>query len=163
MDPPCRARYYEGFEYLMRELGGKPHWAKNFEATGAELEGMYGENLTKFREIRNEADPEGMFVGTWHRKNILGEGEHLPLEEVEIGRDPKRGGGYLVRGKVMESEIVADEKAMSRVGSSGDEYGEMLEGGRKLGSESSKSSEESFEMLQKVEASIIMPQMRPDH
>ncbi len=32
-DPPCRERYYQGFEYLMRELGGRPHWAKNSRVT----------------------------------------------------------------------------------------------------------------------------------
>ncbi|KAI9869627.1 MAG: D-arabinono-1,4-lactone oxidase, partial [Pleopsidium flavum] len=30
-DPPCRERYYEAFEWLMGDLGGRPHWAKNFQ------------------------------------------------------------------------------------------------------------------------------------
>ena len=41
-DPPCTERYYQGFEFLMKELGGKPHWAKNFETTGGDIEAMYG-------------------------------------------------------------------------------------------------------------------------
>ena len=35
-DPPCRQRYYEAFEWLMRDLGAKPHYAKNFSYTNSE-------------------------------------------------------------------------------------------------------------------------------
>jgi D-arabinono-1,4-lactone oxidase len=100
MDPPCRARYYEAFEYLMRELGGKPHWAKNFETTGKKIEDMYGERLQEWRKIRNENDPEGMFVGEWHRRHVLGEGPRLALEETEAGREKLRKGGVMVHGVV---------------------------------------------------------------
>lgn len=99
-DPPCHARYYQGFEFLMRELGGKPHWAKNFETTGADIEEMYGEKLIEWRNIRNNADPEGMFVGEWHRRFIMGDGPRLALEEVEVGRKKFRKGGVLVEGVV---------------------------------------------------------------
>jgi D-arabinono-1,4-lactone oxidase len=100
MDPPCRARYYQGFEYLMRELGGRPHWAKNFDANGKDIEEMYGNKLLEWRKIRNDADPEGMFVGEWHRRYILGEGRKLALEEVEVGRKKIWKGGVLVIGEV---------------------------------------------------------------
>jgi D-arabinono-1,4-lactone oxidase len=100
MDPPCRARYYQGFEYLMRELGGRPHWAKNFDANGKDIEEMYGNKLLEWRKIRNDADPEGMFVGEWHRRYILGEGRKLALEEVEVGRKKIWKGGVLVMGEV---------------------------------------------------------------
>jgi D-arabinono-1,4-lactone oxidase len=103
MDPPCRARYYQGFEYLMRELGGKPHWAKNFDATGREIEEMYGEKLLDWRKIRNDADPEGMFVGDWHRRYIMGEGRRLALEEVEVGRKKLWKGGVLITGEVEDN------------------------------------------------------------
>ncbi len=107
MDPPCHFRYYQGFEYLMRELGGKPHWAKNFETIGKEIEQMYGENLLKWREIRNEADPEGMFVGEWHRRHVMGDGRRLALEEVEVERKKLWRGGILVTG------VVEDEGGLS--------------------------------------------------
>jgi D-arabinono-1,4-lactone oxidase len=103
MDPPCRARYYQGFEYLMRELGGKPHWAKNFDATGREIQEMYGEKLLEWRKIRNNADPEGMFVGDWHRRYIMGEGRRLALEEVEVGRKKLWKGGLLITGEVEDN------------------------------------------------------------
>lgn len=108
-DPPSRARYYEAFEWLMRDLGGKPHWAKNFETTGSELEEMYGDELKEWRKVRDEADPEGMFVGTWHRKYILGEGERYPLEEVEIGRQQLRKGGVQYLGMIESDQAVSGD------------------------------------------------------
>ncbi|KAF7952561.1 uncharacterized protein EAE97_002058 [Botrytis byssoidea] len=120
MDPPCHARYYQGFEFLMRELGGRPHWAKNFETTGEDIEEMYGENLENWRKIRNNADPEGMFVGEWHRRFILGNGPRLALEEVEIGRKRFRKGGVLVEGVVGGFRDEEDEGEGSESGESFD-------------------------------------------
>lgn len=97
-DPPCRERYYAAFEHLMREMGGRPHWAKNFDATRAQLEEAYGEDLDTFRGVRDEADPEGMFVGPWHRERVLREGQKLALEEVETWRGKHTDGGVLVYG-----------------------------------------------------------------
>ena len=99
-DPPCRARYYEAFEYLMRELGGKPHWAKNFETDRVALTSLYGGSLADFRKVRDEADPEGMFLGSWHRNKILDDGQSLDLEEVEIDRRPANEGGLITVGTV---------------------------------------------------------------
>ncbi|KAF6831811.1 d-arabinono-lactone oxidase [Colletotrichum musicola] len=98
-DPPCRDRYYEAFEWLMKDLGGKPHWAKNFVESDA-IEEFYGKELEDWRSIRNAADPEGMFVGQWHREKVLGNGPRLALEEVESARVPARGGGLRVDGVI---------------------------------------------------------------
>ncbi|EHL00998.1 putative D-arabinono-1,4-lactone oxidase [Glarea lozoyensis 74030] len=84
----------------MKELGGRPHWAKNFETLGHEIEEMYGDDLVNWREIRDNLDPEGMFVGDWHRRTVMGDGPRLPLEEVEIMREDAKGGGVVVRGVV---------------------------------------------------------------
>jgi D-arabinono-1,4-lactone oxidase len=97
-DPPCRQRYYEGFEWLMRDLGGKPHWAKNFETDGAELERMYGSSLRQWRKVRDHVDPDGMFAGSWHRRFVLGDGARLPLEEVEVSLKNKWSGGVTYFG-----------------------------------------------------------------
>ncbi|KAG8528816.1 uncharacterized protein KY384_006505 [Bacidia gigantensis] len=79
-DPPCRARYYEAFEWLMREMGGRPHWAKNFATiTSEDITTMYPEAEDWVR-IRNKLDPDGMFIGDWHRRLFL-LGRQLPLEE----------------------------------------------------------------------------------
>ncbi|KAK1957453.1 L-gulonolactone/D-arabinono-1,4-lactone oxidase [Colletotrichum sublineola] len=103
-DPPCRARYYEAFEWLMRELGGRPHWAKNFGEGAEAVAASYdGADLRAWRAVRDEADPEGMFVGPWHREKVLGAGPRLALEEVEVARRPARGGGLTVDGVVRET------------------------------------------------------------
>lgn len=128
-DPPCRARYYEGFEYLMRELGGRPHWAKNFESDTKDMEAMYGEQLQEWRRIRGGADPEGMFVGEWHRKYVMGDGPRLALEEVEVGRQPLKTGGVKVFGEVMAREKEVD-------------------------GESTNGSEESFDHLRESDVTI---------
>lgn len=71
VDPPCRERYYQAFEWLMKDLGGRPHWAKNFGfLSRQEVRNMYPE-LDQWQRIRNEVDPEGMFIGDWHRRLLL--------------------------------------------------------------------------------------------
>lgn len=99
MDPPCRARYYEAFEWLMRDLGGRPHWAKNFATHGPALEAMYGRDLAEWRRVRDEADPEGLFVGPWHRKYVMGGGGPLPLEEREVDRCVPDRQGVRIQGE----------------------------------------------------------------
>ncbi|KAL5087370.1 D-arabinono-1,4-lactone oxidase [Trichoderma cf. simile WF8] len=80
-DPPCRERYYQAFEWLMKDMGGRPHWAKNFETYSAEIETMYGGDLDKFRHIRDVADPNGHFLGPWHRDRILRQDAWYDFEE----------------------------------------------------------------------------------
>jgi D-arabinono-1,4-lactone oxidase len=85
----------------MKELGGRPHWAKNFDTTGQDIEEMYGDKLIEWRKIRSEADPEGMFVGEWHRRYIMGDGPRLALEEAEVERKKLWSGGVKVTGAVV--------------------------------------------------------------
>ncbi|OIW30815.1 sugar 1,4-lactone oxidase [Coniochaeta ligniaria NRRL 30616] len=93
-------RYYQGFEWLMRDLGGKPHWAKNFTASAAEVEAWYGEDLERWRAVRDKADPEGIFVGPWHRRLLLGGESHLENEEEVLDTKSAKGGGLLWEGRV---------------------------------------------------------------
>ncbi|KAI9849133.1 MAG: D-arabinono-1,4-lactone oxidase [Sclerophora amabilis] len=98
-DPPCRETYYAAFEYLMRELGGRPHWAKNFSTvTGKDIEDMYGADLEAWREVRDDVDPDGVFVGDWHRRYVLAGERPLDCEEREFRRRRHRGGGWLIEG-----------------------------------------------------------------
>ncbi|KAL7816335.1 L-gulonolactone/D-arabinono-1,4-lactone oxidase [Trichoderma aethiopicum] len=99
-DPPCRERYYEAFEWLMKDMGGRPHWAKNFETHRPDIELMYGDDLGKFRQIRDAVDPQGMFLGPWHRARILAEDAQYELEEVEVQRTTSIKDGITVFGKV---------------------------------------------------------------
>ena len=88
----------------MRELGGKPHWAKNFESSAKQIAGMYGEQLSEWRKIRHESDPEGMFVGEWHRRYIIGNEPRLALEESEVSRRQLWSGGVKITGAVYGEE-----------------------------------------------------------
>ena len=75
--------------------------------------------------IRNEMDPEGMFVGDWHRRLLLPEDKGKPnmqLEERKLNIRPATGGGQ-------------------------DWFGHIP--GKNL---SPQGSEESFEMMHDVEA-----------
>ena len=100
-DPPCRLPYYAAFEHLMKELGGRPHWAKNFlTVSHADLMHMYGDRLEDWLRVRDDADPDGMFVGDWHRRYLLAddEGHRLPLEEKIVAITEQEEGGLLVEG-----------------------------------------------------------------
>ncbi|KAK4140236.1 D-arabinono-1,4-lactone oxidase-domain-containing protein [Dichotomopilus funicola] len=117
-DPAHHAteRYYEAFEWLMRDLGGKPHWAKTFSVTPGEFADWYGEDWAQFCRVREEVDPEGLFVGPWHRRYLLGGGQQqpaadekeydvlgasgvlLPLEEVGFVHEKAADGGLRVSG-----------------------------------------------------------------
>lgn len=99
-DPPFRDRYYQAFEYLMKELGGKPHWAKCFSnVSREEFEKMYP-FLDDWRRVRDDVDPEGMFVGDWVRRNLLADSRDpvLPLEEREDNITSSRAGGKIWSG-----------------------------------------------------------------
>ena len=100
-DPPGRERFYAAFEYLMKELGGRPHWAKNFSTLSPEdFSTMYGTNLEEWKRIRQDVDPEGMFIGDWHRRYLLSEhDEPLELEEKEIQQSRHKDGGWVVVGE----------------------------------------------------------------
>jgi D-arabinono-1,4-lactone oxidase len=96
-DPPCRERYYEAFEHLMKEYHGRPHWAKNFQSVDhTYLSSVYKSDLDDYLHVRNEVDPDGMFIGAWHRRTILppkNEVPVFPLEEKEVIRRNRRTGG----------------------------------------------------------------------
>jgi D-arabinono-1,4-lactone oxidase len=102
LDPPCRARYYEAFEWLMKELDGRPHWAKNFaHVTGEEIYRMYP-GMDSWLQVRREVDPDGMFLGDWHRRYLLardGREQPYPLEERKVAEKPMRSGGTLWQGE----------------------------------------------------------------
>lgn len=111
-DPPCRDRYYEAFEWLMKEMGGKPHWAKNFSyVTKSDIQRMFGQNLTSYLKVRNESDPDGVFVGAWHRRYILPDDQPaLPCEEKEFARTKATNGGLNWFGDVTSRPRAQDEK-----------------------------------------------------
>jgi D-arabinono-1,4-lactone oxidase len=146
-DPPCRQKYYEAFEWLMRELGGRPHWAKNFtEATSKEIANMYGENITEYMKIRNEYDPDEMFIGEWHRRNLpLGQPGENSVAESEKERRPTGIGDALEW--IGQRAVPVQQREATRRGSSRDSSPSPPV---------TATSEESFDYLAKGEASMYM-------
>jgi D-arabinono-1,4-lactone oxidase len=148
-DPPCRKRYYEAFEWLMREMGGKPHWAKNFTYTTREqIEGMYGENMKEFMKVRDEVDPEGMWVGEWHRR-------YLPVAEGKGEREIRTrrmgagyGDGVMWTGMVEVGTGDGEERGIFSMKDGGDE------GSQTPSPPMTSTSEESFDYMAKGEASV---------
>lgn len=158
-DPPCKQRYYEAFEWLMRDMGAKPHWAKNFKTLDStELDLLYGEDMDEWLKVRQEVDPEGMFLGEWHYRN-------LPLldakEEAPDGSD---------RLPLLERERERRKLSISGVGDGIEWVGDRRWQGHgehqtcELPPDHSApsppttvTSEESFDLLAKGEASILLP------
>ncbi|OQE23695.1 hypothetical protein PENSTE_c008G10417 [Penicillium steckii] len=159
-DPPCRRRYYEAFEWLMRDMGARPHWAKNFSVLdSSELHGSYGEDMDEWLAVRQEVDPEGMFLGEWHQRTLplVGRTEppsgddRLPLMERESDRrNPS------ISGAGDGVEWVGETRWKSQ-----SEYGESEEDKPapdvSVSSPMTATSEESFDLLAKGEASIHLP------
>ena len=102
-DPPCRERYYEAFEWLMKEMGGRPHWAKNiYSVTQKDIHNMYPD-ISDWLLVRNDVDPEGMFVGDWHRRYLLSEDSTMPVlpnEERNMKVQFSKEGGVNWTGQV---------------------------------------------------------------
>ncbi|KAL1963633.1 hypothetical protein VTN77DRAFT_7954 [Rasamsonia byssochlamydoides] len=164
-DPPCRDRYYEAFEWLMRDLGARPHWAKNFTGMtdARELREMYGADMDEWLKVRNEVDPDGMFVGEWHRRNLLlpsaaapdGEENVLPLEEREQARRKFKG-----RGAGDGLEWIGDRRWSKNPDGRQTQSSSYPEKASVIDAPSppmTSASEESFDLLAHGEASIVLP------
>lgn len=72
-------RYFEAYEYLMRSLGGRPHWAKQHSMSVKELRPLYP-NLQRWLDLRQTVDPYGLFTTEYHHRHLL-----TDREPVELG------------------------------------------------------------------------------
>ncbi|TPX48198.1 hypothetical protein SeLEV6574_g02178 [Synchytrium endobioticum] len=64
--------YWEGYESIMKSLGGRPHWAKAFKLGPVELARVYP-RFTEFVGLVKKMDPEGIFANDYIRRHILGQ------------------------------------------------------------------------------------------
>ena len=150
VDPPYAARYYEAFEWLMKDLGGRPHWGKCFSTVShEELTEMYGDDMTSFLDIRKDVDSEGMFIGAWHRRTLLGsETPPLPLEEHELDRRRHAGGGteWIGRQLTEQRNPPAAVKGMKSTVSeeSFDSFGASTESAEEVTAEEARSTEQEL-------------------
>ncbi|ETN41860.1 uncharacterized protein HMPREF1541_03799 [Cyphellophora europaea CBS 101466] len=171
-DPPCWKRYYQAFEWLMRDLGGRPHWAKNFEWTSKqEIADMYGDDMQAWLKVRADVDPDGLFVGEWQRRTLMIGPDDDESNATIIGGEWKRHVGKMGRkwgdGLFWEGELnnVSQRIGEEAEGASvkADAQG-ALRGGKKEGeqgddtpsppSPATATSEESFDYMAKGEASV---------
>jgi L-gulonolactone oxidase len=53
---------FERFEPIMRRLGGRPHWGKCYSLTQKDVAAMYPDSYEKFRTLRKQLDPRGVFA-----------------------------------------------------------------------------------------------------
>ena len=163
-DPPCTERYYEAFEWLMREMGAKPHWAKNFKTGRQELRKMYGKDMDEWLRVRQEVDAEGMFLGEWHHRTLplpgvsdddesseAAKSTTMPLLEREKARRPAN-----FRGAGDGQEWIGDRAGQGSTG-----LQDVLLNRSEKPCPSPPTSEESFDFLAASEASGILPNERP--
>ena len=157
-DPPCRERYYEAFEWLMRNMGARPHWAKNFTTLDStELHRLYKDDMDQWLKVRQEVDPEGMFLGEWHCRHLpvvapSDDDDRLPLVERESQRRKLNTSGA---GDGLE--WIGERRWQSQ-----SQLNEDIRTSDPLPDHSAPSppttatSEESFDLLAKGEASILL-------
>ena len=151
----------------MREMGGKPHWAKNFHTNSHELGASYGSDMESWIKVRSEVDADGMFVGEWHRRHLpleLGQasaapaGERLPLLEREHERRRVD-----INGVGDGVEWVGDRRWQAQAQRQPFDALDMEKSLYPLPPDHSPSppgtasSEESFDLLARGEASILLP------
>jgi L-gulonolactone oxidase len=62
--------YFRGFEEIMDEYGGRPHWGKRHYQTAATLRDRYPD-WDRFQAVRARLDPDGVFTNDYTRR-VLG-------------------------------------------------------------------------------------------
>ncbi|NWZ89125.1 GGLO oxidase, partial [Nesospiza acunhae] len=62
-----RRRYWQLYEGIMRQHGGRPHWAKAHGCRREELQEMFPE-FPKFCALREQLDPSGIFLNPYLEK-----------------------------------------------------------------------------------------------
>jgi len=55
---------FERFEPLMKSLGGRPHWGKNYTITREEARQMYPSTYKRFCDVRDAFDPDRVFANS---------------------------------------------------------------------------------------------------
>ncbi|GAA4926550.1 D-arabinono-1,4-lactone oxidase [Nesterenkonia rhizosphaerae] len=66
--------YFDDLEPLFREFDGRPHWGKKHTLEAAELAPLYP-GWERFQQIRQDMDPEGVFLNDYLRELFVETGE----------------------------------------------------------------------------------------
>ncbi|MDI2032658.1 D-arabinono-1,4-lactone oxidase [Saccharopolyspora sp. TS4A08] len=62
--------YFDAFESIARDAGGRPHWGKMHRLDATALSGLYP-RFTEFRQVRDSVDPGGIFHNAYLER-VLG-------------------------------------------------------------------------------------------
>ncbi|MGH3154092.1 MAG: D-arabinono-1,4-lactone oxidase [Streptosporangiaceae bacterium] len=76
--------YFEAFESIVAEVGGRPHWGKMHTLDAGRLGPLYP-RFEDFRRVRAEVDPEARF-GNPYLARVLG--ESLPVHDGRAAAEP---------------------------------------------------------------------------
>ncbi|KAF9573040.1 hypothetical protein EC968_009090 [Mortierella alpina] len=68
-------RFWAGFEQIMASFEGRPHWAKAHSVSFEGLKQSYPK-LAAFSDIRQQLDPEGMFLNNYLRRHLVPASTH---------------------------------------------------------------------------------------
>lgn len=60
-------QYFDEVQAHFLSLGGRPHWGKTF-STIIDFVKLYGEHMEEFKRIRQQMDPEGIFLNDFTRQ-----------------------------------------------------------------------------------------------
>ncbi|KAI8984386.1 L-gulono-gamma-lactone oxidase [Mycotypha africana] len=63
-------KYWKGYENIMREYNGRPHWAKAHGQSKNDLEASYPK-FQDFLRIRQKLDPDGMFLNDYLKRHVV--------------------------------------------------------------------------------------------
>ncbi len=66
--------YFDDLEPLFRQFDGRPHWGKKHTLEAAELAPLYP-GWERFQQIRQDMDPEGVFLNDYLRELFVETGE----------------------------------------------------------------------------------------
>ncbi|KAL4941747.1 hypothetical protein BDV06DRAFT_175728 [Aspergillus oleicola] len=159
-DPPCKDRYYEAFEWLMREMGAKPHWAKNFKSTGQELRALYGKDMDEWLRVRQDVDADGMFLGEWHCRTLaLSDDESLGSKVTRSLMEREKARQQVnIRGAGDGVEWIGDNRWKTAAKETNVLLPTPEHEKHAPGSPKTATSEESFDLLASGEASVIIPE-----
>ncbi|RUS20932.1 D-arabinono-1,4-lactone oxidase-domain-containing protein [Endogone sp. FLAS-F59071] len=104
-------KYWQGYEEIMRSLGGRPHWAKAHGQSCAELAASYP-HFQDFLRVRQEVDPAGIFLNDYLRRHIVGAGGRAV--------EPEHGMSHHEERRVAEAKEEAELKTEGGFGDPGD-------------------------------------------
>ncbi len=62
--------YFDAMETIFKKYNGRPHWGKMHTRTAKELAQLYP-MWNKFQEIRNQLDPNGLFMNDYTKKLMV--------------------------------------------------------------------------------------------